>query len=272
MNRFFVPRDAISQSTIEISGNDLRHIRDVLRLGPGDHISVLDGYGNEYECRISAIGHRAVRCEILSRSRRASEPSIKISLVQGLPKGDKMDQVVRACTELGVSEFFPAVTERTVVRPDPASAVKRVERLQRIATEASKQSGRAVVPVVHRIEGLPQIVSMLRARPEASGGCGWIVPWELENGEGLRQGLMRLRRAGHDIGDCDGNGQDPGDTGGGPGEIVCFIGPEGGLSRDEVAMIREAGGIPVSLGPRILRTETAGIAVVSAVLYEFGDL
>ncbi|HHY99334.1 MAG TPA: 16S rRNA (uracil(1498)-N(3))-methyltransferase [Firmicutes bacterium] len=259
MRRFFVPRDSISGDTAVITGGDVRHLRDVLRLGPGDEILILDGYGNQYVSRIARISQDEVYCAIISASRRTSDPSVNVILVQGLPKSDKMDIIVRAGTELGVSHFHPVITERTVARPDVEAASKKVARLSRIAVEASKQSGRATIPAVHDICNLSEAIRGKHI-PPAAADCIWIVPWELEENAGLRQGLRLL--------ECTGDHTTPEV----PGTVVCFIGPEGGLTRDEVLMIRDAGGISVSLGPRILRTETAAISVIAAVLYEFGQL
>ncbi|NPV52787.1 MAG: 16S rRNA (uracil(1498)-N(3))-methyltransferase [Firmicutes bacterium] len=294
MRRFFVQSQDIVDGVAYIRGSDVRHIRDVLRLREGDSIAVLDGSGDEYRCRIMGFAGDAIGCRILEQVRRAGEPSIKITLVQGLPRGDKMDYIVQKGTEVGIWRFVPVITERTVVRLDsgePGEAgragkvekkiengkiEKRVARWKRIAMEAAKQAGRAIVPAVERPQGFAGAVEALSSnvgmsgldmggsgaggpgvsRPgmgslDANAGTTWIAPWELETTRPLK-GVLRERPGARDF--------------------VVFIGPEGGFTASEMELLMIHGAVPVTLGPRIFRTETAGLVVAAAIFYEYGEL
>ncbi|MCR4401797.1 MAG: 16S rRNA (uracil(1498)-N(3))-methyltransferase [Firmicutes bacterium] len=253
--RFFVPGVAVPGSTVAITGQDARHILRVLRLGPGDEIAAVDGAGIEHRGLIAAARADEVLVVLAEGSDVCREPSVFITIVQGLPKGDKMDEVVRKNTEIGVSRFVPVVTERTVARPDQAGAAKRLERWRRIAREASRQSGRQRVPDVLAIESFLDAVrrtaSMSGSGEGAPGSRLVLMPWELERSRGIRDVVKGCSHA---------------------RDIVILIGPEGGFSREEVAQAVELGAVTCGLGPRILRTETAGLVVASIVLYEAGEM
>lgn len=247
MHRFFVAPDAVTGSVVTITGDDVHHIARVLRLGPGDVISVLDGTGAEYEVAISELREGAVLGKIRRVTARASEAAAKITIVQGLPKGDKMDLVIQKCTEIGVSTIIPAVTARSVVRlGDGDRAERKAARWRRIAQEAAKQSGRGVVPEVKDIVSLRGALEMAVPAVDLA-----VIPWELEKGTGLRKVLESRPDA---------------------RSFAVFIGPEGGFDLSELEVARAAGAVPVSLGPRILRTETAALVVAAAILYHTGDL
>lgn len=247
MHRFFVTPDAVKGNVVTITGDDVHHITRVLRLGRGDLISVLDGTGAEYEVAIAEVREGAVFGEIMRVAARASEPGAEITVVQGLPKGDKMDLVVQKCTEIGVRAIIPAVTARSVVRlDDDGRARRKAARWRRIAEEAAKQSGRGVIPEVRDIVSLREALETTVPAVDLA-----VIPWELENGTGLRQALESRPDA---------------------RRFAVFIGPEGGFDLSEVEVARSAGAVPVSLGPRILRTETAALVVAAAILYHTGDL
>lgn len=253
--RFFVPGVAEAGSTVAITGQDARHILRVLRLGPGDEIEAVDGAGAERRGLIVAARADEVLVVLAEGSDVCREPSVFITVVQGLPKGDKMDEVIRKNTEIGVSRFIPVVTERTVARPDPPGAVRRVERWRRIAREASRQSGRQRVPEVFAIssfqDAVRQVASIPGSGATAPGGRLVVMPWELERSRGIRDVLREVPDA---------------------RDVVIFIGPEGGFSRDEVGQAVACGAVTCGLGPRILRTETAGLVVASIILYEAGEM
>lgn len=253
--RFFVPGVTTAGSTVAITGQDARHILRVLRLGPGDEIEAVDGAGAERRGLIVTAGGDEVLVMLAEGSDVCREPSVFITILQGLPKGDKMDEVVRKNTEIGVSRFVPVVTERTVARPDPSGAARRVERWRRIAREASKQSGRQRVPDVLDIMGFQKALDQVASGtgPDASAPDDRLIimPWELERSRSIRE-VLRERRGARDI--------------------LVFVGPEGGFSREEVGQAVACGAVTCGLGPRILRTETAGLVVASIILYEAGEM
>lgn len=205
---------------------------------------MLDGRGKAYRVRLTGTTGTQVEGKILEEFNPGGEAPLRLTLVQGLSKGDKMDIIIQKTTELGVAAVIPLRCRRSVVQLTPAKARERQQRWQRVALEAAKQCRRAVVPRVAEVMDLPAVLDLLPY------GTLALIPWEMEKKLALKQVLK---------------GQSP-------SEVFIFIGPEGGFDAAEVALARERGVIPVSLGPRILRTETAGPAVVAMVLYELGDL
>ncbi len=249
--RFFSRSADREGDLVRLGGAEARHALKVLRLGPGDRIAVLDGSGREYEAVIERVdgavdgGEAILQARIAATRPRATEPSLNLLLLQGLPKGDKMDLIVQKATELGVSRIVPVVTERSVSRPEAESGWAKAARWRRIAQEAAKQAGRAVVPEVELPQSLGEALRTLPA------GCALIVPWEGERRRTLAEAVEALAPA---------------------GAAAVLIGPEGGLSEAEVAQASAAGGATVTLGPRLLRTETAGLAVLACLLYATGNL
>ncbi|KJS11302.1 MAG: 16S rRNA methyltransferase [Peptococcaceae bacterium BRH_c8a] len=245
MARFFVDPDDVHGDTVTVTGEEAHHISTVLRLGPGDIITLLDGKGSLYQCRIEEKSSGIVQCRVLEALPAGGEPPLRVVLLQGIAKGDRMDMVIQKGTELGASVFVPVHCRRSVVRLDAAKGAARRERWQRIAAGAAKQCRRALVPDVY------EPVTWENALGLIPPGAPAFLPWEEESGRSLKQELQ-CRPA--------------------PAEAYIIIGPEGGLEPDEVDEARHRGVVPVSLGPRILRTETAGLAVISMVLYQWGDL
>lgn len=254
-HRFFVEKGQISGNSISIIGEELTHLQRVLRLQVGATFVVCDGTGKEYQAVLREVGRELALAEIISVADSVVEPRLHITLVQGLPKADKMDFIIQKGTELGIHEFLPVITERTIVRLGPDKAERRVERWQRIAQEAAKQSQRAVVPKVSMPVSWAEGLSLYKARRGAVLG---LFPWESATGKHLRDVLIQ---AWGELGD-DGR----------PLEAWICIGPEGGWSPEEAKAAELAELIPVSLGSRILRTETAGMVVAALVLYASGDL
>jgi len=248
MRRFFVPSDAIAEGLVRIGGRDARHIVRALRMGPGDRLSIVDGSGREYMARIERTAETSVIAAIEEeRGSGPGEPRVPLVLAQGIPKLDKMDFIVQKCTEIGVSRFLPVLAERSVARTNSDSADRRVLRWQRIAEEAAKQAGRGAVPPVEGVRGFESALGEL-----ASRGVLLIMPWELERERSLRQALadMDLEKT--------------------PG-MALIIGPEGGFSHYEVELAKRYGALTVTLGRRILRTETAGLAAATVIMYETGE-
>jgi 16S rRNA (uracil1498-N3)-methyltransferase len=238
--RFFICPDQVIDQLITISGEDVRHIATVLRMKTGDGLLLCDGTGAEYQAKIVQVGRAEIRAEIVSRSNREARHPL-ITLLQGLPKSDKMDWIVQKSTELGVATIFPLVTERTIVKIRDEK--KRVSRWQKIAREAAMQSNRPDIPQVGHIQTLSDLLQTLSPEPQTL----LLLPWE-----GGTEPINNVLRQMHGV-----------------RNVVVLIGPEGGLSAQEAAFAEERGFHLVSLGPNILRTETAAVAVLSMIGYEF---
>ncbi len=246
MARFFISGVLTGQKTAAVKGADLRHISKVLRLGPGDEIGLVDTAGREFAARIREITGKEAFCDIITERAVVTEPPVEVVLYQGLPKGDKMDLVIQKGTEVGVSRIVPVICERTIVKLDERKAAGRHARWQRVAEEAAKQSRRTVVPVVTEPLTFAGAVSQI-----PSDVLG-ILPWEEEQSVGIKDVLKGSGLTGK--------------------RAAVFIGPEGGFTPEEARLARSAGVLTVSLGPRIMRTETAGIVTAAIILYELGDL
>jgi 16S rRNA (uracil1498-N3)-methyltransferase len=225
---------------VTLSGADARKLTLVLRRASGDPVELSDSAGNTFLGRVRTSGH-VVGAELTETLARATEPSLRLVLAQAIPKGAKMDFVVEKATELGVAQIVPLLTERSATPPPPA----RLERWRRLARAAAQQSGRTTVPAVTD----PRSLDAFAARP---GADRVLVPWELADRIPLKDRLASLLT--------------------GVSAVAIAIGPEGGFARSEVERAVSAGAIPLSLGARILRTETAGLVMLSALLYASGDL
>ena len=241
MPRFFVDPSRIGGESITIEGEDAKHISYSLRMAVGDAVTVCDGEGTDYECRLSKMDGETVWAEILEKHGGATESPAKIRLYMAFPKGDKLETVVQKAVELGASEIVPFVSERCIRRPESAKAEKQTARLQRIATEAAKQCGRSRLPRV----GLPvSFAEMLRDTCALRLFC-----YEGEDAESLKAVLDRLEEI--------------------PETVAVTVGSEGGFSPAEAEAARAAGLSLCGLGARILRCETAPLCVLSALLYHY---
>jgi 16S rRNA (uracil1498-N3)-methyltransferase len=238
--RFFISPDQVVEPRITVSGEDVRHIRAVLRMKTGDELLLCDGRGTEYTAKITGMDRSAINAEITSRSKKDIQYP-RVTLGQGLPKSDKMDWIVQKATELGVADIVPIITERTIVKVKDGE--KRKARWQKIAREAAMQSNRADIPRVDTVIALKDFLQILDPEPRTL----LLLPWE-EAVEPIK-GVLR---------------QNPGAK-----NIIVLIGPEGGFSKDEAGMAKGKGFAPVSIGPNILRTETAALAVLSMIGYEY---
>jgi 16S rRNA (uracil1498-N3)-methyltransferase len=244
MRRFFLPDAIEASSLIQLSGQDARHISQVLRLRPGDVIEVAGLSGRVGVARIERVDNEHVNAYVESLKTGGAEPPVSLILAQGLPKADKMEFIIQKAVELGVGTIAPMVCEHSVVRYDAIKAAGRVERWQSIAREASKQSKRDSIPAVAPIRTLKQVLQ------ECPGDTIILMLYEGKAPVCLRQVLRQPQAASY----------------------LLLVGPEGGFSPAEVELCQQFGGQSVTLGPRILRTETASLAAVSIILYEFGDL
>lgn len=235
----------------------------VLRLAPGTRVVAVDPGGRQWIVRLDDVGRRGARGLVEEELAEDAEPPVDLILAQGLPKGGgKMELVVQKGTEIGVTRFLPVLCQRSVPRPDGGAAA-RLERWRRVAREAAEQAGRRLEPMVEPLVSFAAAVGQL-------GRCDlFLLPWEEERSLSLRSVLaefaVRLRGA------VSPGGGGPAPAGTRP-SVGVLIGPEGGLAPEEVAQAVAAGARVVSLGPRLLRTETAGLVVAVAVLYEFGGL
>jgi 16S rRNA (uracil1498-N3)-methyltransferase len=237
MPRVFVPSEQLSGERVVLEGEAHRHLAKVLRLEAGHTLVIFDGGGTEIDARVLSVGPRTIEL-VLGDRRAVSLAAASITLLQAVPKGDRMDLIVQKATELGVAQIVPVVAGRSVVRPSSM----RSRRWQTIAQEAARQSGRADVPQVTE----PLLLAEAVAR--ATTGARFVL-WEEEHGQSLRRGLE-----------------------GGAREVTLLIGPEGGLAVEEVVEARTHGFVPVGLGPRILRVETAAIVAVALVQAAAGGL
>lgn len=241
MQQFFAEPSWIRENKIFMQGSDVNHIRNVLRMKPGEDVRVNDGRGKKYLCCISSYEEQTAVLDILKELDSDTELPSRIILFQGLPKGDKMEWIVQKAVELGAYSIVPFAAKRSVVKLDEKKAAKKRARWQLIAKGAAEQSGRGIIPEV----------STVRTFAEALGMAGELdvvlIPYELE--EGMKETARVLENI-----EC---GQ----------SVGIFIGPEGGFEEEEVERAKEAGAYAITLGKRILRTETAGLTTLSVLMY-----
>lgn len=251
MQHFFVEPSQIIGNEIRITGEDVGHIRRVLRMKEGEELSVGNGMDDtEYRCQIDHFTDDEVVCKIRFIKEDGVELPARIYLFQGLPKSDKMELVVQKAVELGVYEIIPVATKRAVVKLDDKKAKNKVVRWQAVSEAAAKQSKRAVVPRVH------DLMTMQEAVAYAKGMDAKAIPYELSRGmEATREWLAF---AADTVSSAEDNAA----------SIAIFIGPEGGFEESEIELAKEAGITPISLGRRILRTETAGLTILSILMYQ----
>ena len=242
MRRVFTDKGADVGNSIVICGTDAHHITKVLRKRAGDSLLICDKDLREYDCTIVSVGSEVVaRVNAVAESQ--NEPACRITLYQGLAKGEKMDWIVQKCTELGVYAFTPLKMKNCTAKIDDKDAPKKIARWQRIADEACKQCGRARIPEVT----LPMTVA---EAIKAAENTRMLVMSEHELNRSVKDVLS-------EVGDAD---------------ISLFIGPEGGFDKAEIDALTEAGALTATLGRRILRTETAAVAAAAIILYENGDM
>ncbi len=254
--RFHAPPGAFTsnRSRVTLASDEARHLREVLRLKAGDDVSVFDGEGHEFHCRVSDSRRDKAELEIISEIAPAKpESPLRLTLAVALLKGEKFDLVVQKATELGVTSITPLVTNHADIRlRDAADAAKRVARWQRIALEATKQSGRAVVPLVTDPIAFKSLIET-QSQPAGAAGGGW-------------QGLMFSERDGASL--AEWRQRNPIEL----SALTAIIGSEGGWADEEILFAREAGWSIITLGGRTLRAETAAIAVATLLQHRFGDL
>ncbi|MBP3907127.1 MAG: 16S rRNA (uracil(1498)-N(3))-methyltransferase [Peptostreptococcaceae bacterium] len=246
MDRFFVDKKNINieNNTCIIEGEDVKHISKVLRCRIGEELEVCDNNNNEYICEITNIDKNQVELNILEKVDIQRESDLKIKVYQGLPKGPKMEMILQKLTEVGVDEIILVQTKRTVVKVDDKKEDKKLERWERIIYEAAKQSKRGKIPT------LRGVLTFKEALADMKENDFNIAPYENEKTKSIKQAIKGVNI----------------------NNIGIFVGPEGGFEETEIEAIEDIGGQSVSLGPRILRTETASLVASSIVLYELSDL
>lgn len=242
MHRFYVGTENIEDNRIVITGSDVNHIKNVLRLNKGEKIVICDGQGQDYYCIIDNVAKEQVIAVIEDKQKANTELRTKIYLFQGLPKKDKMEFIVQKAVELGVYEIVPVKMKRTIVKIDNEKKERaKLNRWQTIANEASKQSRRGILPNVHEIISYKEAIDMAKELEYV------ILPYELaENMEYTRKSIEEASK-------CS--------------SIGIFIGPEGGFDEEEVSFAKEIGIKTITLGNRILRTETAGLTALAMLMY-----
>ncbi len=246
MPKFFVDPSKVADNRIVIDTEDVNHITRVLRLKEDDVIEVCDTTGTDYKARIAEIADRAVICDIISAEKSDTESNIKVTLYQGLPKGSKMEYIIEKTTELGIYSIVPVAMSRCVVKLENRKAEeKKRDRWQKIAVSAAKQSGRGIIPQIELPVSIDEAIKRMKEADLA------LVPYECEEECFLKPVLKGAENV---------------------KSVSIFIGPEGGFDPAEVRKIQNAGLKTVTLGKRILRTETAGEAVLAMVMYEIGDI
>lgn len=243
MYQFFVEPSQIQGNKVIITGSDVNHIKNVLRMKAGEEVAVSNGIdGKEYRCGIVQITDEAVLCTLRFVKEDSAELASKIYLFQGLPKADKMELIIQKAVELGVYEIIPVAAKRSVVRLDEKKAKNKLLRWQGIAEAAAKQSKRGIIPQVRDVMSMKEAVLYAAETADVR-----LIPYELAQDMAKTRELIEGIR---------------------PGESAAvFIGPEGGFEENEIAAALENGIRPVTLGRRILRTETAGFTVLSWLMY-----
>lgn len=242
MYQFFVSPGQINDKTVIITGTDVNHIKNVLRMKPGEEIAVSNGVDNrEYRCAIESLEEDQIICSLLFVKEDGLELPAKVYLFQGLPKADKMELIIQKAVELGVYEIIPVATKRAVVKLDPKKAASKIARWNAIAEAAAKQSKRRIIPQVTDSMSFKQAV-------EYAGNLDIkLIPYELSEGMEETKRLIESVQSGQ--------------------SVAVFIGPEGGFAEEEIALAQEKGLLPITLGKRILRTETAGFTVLAWLMY-----
>ena len=246
MHKFFVHEQNIFDDTAIIDGEDVKHIYKVLRLEAGNQIAINNCQGVEYLGEILEIDKKEVKVSLLRRLTTNNESPIEVHLFQGLPKSQKMDLIVQKATELGVMEITPVITERVVAKNEMGE-YKKMDRWNRISLEACKQSKRTMIPKVNEPMKFRNLLNILNKFDLI------LVPYENEQGKGLKSICSSINRASVKT-------------------VAIVIGPEGGFEESEIDTLKKHKAEIITLGPRILRTETAGFVCASLIMYELGDL
>lgn len=248
MYKFFVKGNKIEQERIIIDNNDVNHIKNVLRLGLGEKIAIsnLDN-GDSFICEIIKFENNTITCKIIEKTEDISETNLHLNILQGLPKSDKMELIIQKCTEIGAKEFTPVALNRCIVKLTEKDELKKIERWQKISEVAAKQSKRNIVPKVNRIIKLDKVIELIKEYDII------IVAYEEEKENNIKQELKKLNKK-EKL------------------KIGILVGPEGGIEKEEIEIMKNSGAKIITLGNRILRTETAPIVMTSIIMYELEQM
>ena len=250
MPKFFVSSNQIKNEKIIIVGKDVNHIKNVLRLNIDDDINVCDkDTGENYICGINKISNEEIECNIFKEIVSNSESNIYINIFQGIPKSDKMELIIQKCVELGVCEITPVEMKRCVSKIDDKSKNKKIERWKKISEVSAKQCGRDIIPKINNIIDIKNICNCISEYDIV------LLAYENEKNNTLKNELKNLKIKNNK-----------------KLKIGIIIGPEGGLDIDEVKLLKESKAKCITLGNRILRTETVAFVLTSIIMYEHGDL
>lgn len=245
MRKFFVNSNQINNNQIEIINEDVNHIKNVLRLDVGEQIKICNSEKVEnYICEITDISNKKIICNILENVPGEAEGNVELHIYQGLPKADKMEFIIQKGTELGVCKFIPVSFKRSIVKLSGKDETKKIERWQKIAEVASKQSMRDLIPEVKNIISIKDICERINDYDLV------LVAYELEENNYIKQELLKIKDKNKNY------------------KIAIIIGPEGGIEEKEVQELKDSGAKIISLGKRILRTETVALQVSSIIMYE----
>ena len=248
MGKFFVTTEQVNKDKIIITGNDVNHIKNVLRLNVGNDINICNSdTSKNYICKIENILGQNIECKIVEEIESQTEGNVELHIFQGLPKSDKMELVIQKGTELGVSEFVPVKFSRSIVKLSGKDEIKKVERWNKISEVSSKQCGRDIIPKVRNIETIDDICKQINNYDLI------LVAYELEKEKYIKEELLKIKNTKEKY------------------KIAVVIGPEGGIEPKEVDTLKCAGCKIISLGNRILRTETVALLVSSIIMYELED-
>lgn len=248
MPKFFVRDDQINDNKIDIIGEDVNHISNVLRMKVGDEFQVCNSDTTEnYNVEIKSFEKEKIICSIINKMKSEAESDINLKIFQGIPKSDKMELIIQKSTELGIKELIPVDMERCVSKISGKDEKKKIDRWQRISEVAAKQSGRDMIPKIHNVIKINDIVKVI------SDFDMMIVPYEKAEGYSFKDAIEEIKE--YDKSNIN---------------IGIVIGPEGGFEPSEIEQLREAGAKIVTLGKRILRTETVALAMSSVIMYELG--
>ena len=245
MRKFFVNDENVVENKINILGTDVNHIKNVLRLKKDDEIQICNQETHEnYICKILNIENNCIQTEILKKIEALAEGNIELHIFQGLPKADKMELIIQKGTELGVSKFIPVSFKRSIVKLSEKDEIKKIERWQKIAEVAAKQCHRDLVPEVKNIITVKNICHLISEYDIV------LVAYEEELQNYIKNELLKIKNTKEKL------------------KIAVVIGPEGGIEKEEVEILKEAGAKIISLGKRILRTETVALQTASIIMYE----
>lgn len=246
MRKFFIDTNQIvSNNQIQIIGEDVNHIKNVLRLNIGDKIKICDkNNSTNYVSEISEITNKYINCNILEIAENTAEGNVELHIFQGLPKADKMELIIQKGTELGVSQFIPVSFKRSIVKISGKDEIKKIDRWNKIAEVAAKQCGRDLVPKVRNVENIKSICNEIKDYDIV------LLAYELEENNYIKNELLQLKNKKENY------------------KIAVIIGPEGGIDQEEVNLMSKSGAKVISLGKRILRTETVTLQVSSIIMYE----